>query len=27
VIGLAIILAIYQNLRTIDVSATETLSG
>jgi NADH-quinone oxidoreductase subunit K len=27
VIGLAIILAIYENLRTIDVSATETLSG
>jgi NADH-quinone oxidoreductase subunit K len=27
VIGLAIILAIYQNLRTIDVSATESLSG
>jgi NADH-quinone oxidoreductase subunit K len=27
VIGLAIILAIYQNLRTIDVRATETLSG
>jgi len=27
VIGLAIILAIYQNLRTIDVGATETLSG
>src|SRR5579862_7346633 len=27
VIGLAIILAIYQNLRTIDVDATETLSG
>jgi NADH-quinone oxidoreductase subunit K len=27
VIGLAIILAIYQNLRTIDVSATKTLSG
>jgi NADH-quinone oxidoreductase subunit K len=27
VIGLAIILAIYQNLRTIDVSAAETLSG
>lgn len=27
VIGLAIVLAIYQNLRTIDVSATETLSG
>jgi NADH:ubiquinone oxidoreductase subunit K len=27
VIGLAIILAIYQNMRTIDVSATETLSG
>jgi len=27
VIGLAIILAIYQNLRTIDVSVTETLSG
>jgi len=27
VIGLAIILAIYQNLRTIDVSATQTLSG
>jgi NADH:ubiquinone oxidoreductase subunit K len=27
VIGLAIILAIYQNLRTIDVSANETLSG
>jgi len=27
VIGLAIILAIYQNPRTIDVSAAETLSG
>jgi NADH:ubiquinone oxidoreductase subunit K len=27
VIGLAIVLAIYQNLHTIDVSATETLSG
>jgi NADH:ubiquinone oxidoreductase subunit K len=27
VIGLAIILAIYQNLRTIDVGAIETLSG
>jgi len=27
VIGLAIILAIYQNLRTIDVDAAETLSG
>ena len=27
VIGLAVILAIYQNLRTIDVDATETLSG
>ena len=27
VIGHAIILAIYQNLRTIDVGATETLSG
>jgi NADH:ubiquinone oxidoreductase subunit K len=27
VIGLAIILAIYQNLRTIDVSAAETMSG
>jgi len=27
VIGLAIVLAIYQNLRTIDVGATETLSG
>src|SRR5437763_1388000 len=27
VIGLAIVLAIYQNLRTIDVSATETMSG
>jgi NADH-quinone oxidoreductase subunit K len=27
VIGLAVILAIYQNLRTIDVDAAETLSG
>jgi NADH-quinone oxidoreductase subunit K len=27
VIGLAIILAIYQNLRTIDVGATESLRG
>ena len=27
VIGLAIILAIYQNLRTIDVEAAETLRG
>ena len=27
VIGLAVVLAIYQNLRTIDVDATETLSG
>ena len=27
VVGLAIVLAIYQNLRTIDVDATETLSG
>jgi NADH:ubiquinone oxidoreductase subunit K len=27
VIGLAVILAIYQNLRTIDVDASETLSG
>jgi NAD(P)H-quinone oxidoreductase subunit 4L len=27
VIGLAIILAIYSNLRTIDVGATESLSG
>jgi NADH-quinone oxidoreductase subunit K len=27
VIGLAIVLAIYQNLRTIDVGATETMSG
>jgi NADH-quinone oxidoreductase subunit K len=27
VIGLAIILAIYQNLRTIDVDAAETLHG
>ena len=27
VIGLAVVLAIYQNFRTIDVSATETLSG
>ncbi len=27
VIGLAIVLAIYQNFRTIDVSATDTLSG
>jgi NADH-quinone oxidoreductase subunit K len=27
VIGLAIVLAIYQNFRTIDVEATETLSG
>jgi NADH-quinone oxidoreductase subunit K len=27
VIGLAIVLAIYQNLRTIDVGVTETLSG
>jgi NADH:ubiquinone oxidoreductase subunit K len=27
VVGLAIILAIYQNLRTIDVDAAETLSG
>ena len=27
VIGLAIVLAIYQNLKTIDVDATETLNG
>ena len=27
VVGLAIVLAIYQNLRTIDVDAAETLSG
>lgn len=27
VIGLAIVLAIYQNLKTIDVGATETLHG
>jgi NADH-quinone oxidoreductase subunit K len=27
VVGLAIVLAIYQDLRTIDVDATETLSG
>ena len=27
VIGLAVVLAIYQNFRTIDVDATETLSG
>ena len=27
VIGLAIVLAIYQNLRTIDVGAAETLRG
>ena len=27
VIGLAVMLAIYQNLRTIDVDATETLRG
>ena len=27
VIGLAVVLAIYQNFRTIDVSATETMSG
>jgi NADH-quinone oxidoreductase subunit K len=27
VIGLAIVLAIYQNFKTIDVEATETLSG
>jgi NADH:ubiquinone oxidoreductase subunit K len=27
VIGLAIVLAIYSNLRTIDVGATETLEG
>jgi NADH-quinone oxidoreductase subunit K len=27
VIGLAIVLAIYHNLKTIDVGATETLSG
>ncbi len=27
VIGLAVVLAIYQSLRTIDVSATETLRG
>ncbi|MGO9263398.1 MAG: NADH-quinone oxidoreductase subunit NuoK [Candidatus Binataceae bacterium] len=27
VIGLAIVLAIYQDLRTIDVGATETLAG
>jgi NADH-quinone oxidoreductase subunit K len=27
VIGLAVVLAIYQNFKTIDVSATETLSG
>lgn len=27
VVGLAIVLAVYQSLRTIDVAATETLSG
>jgi len=27
VIGLAVVLAIYQNFKTIDVAATETLSG
>jgi NADH-quinone oxidoreductase subunit K len=27
VIGLAVVLAIYQNFRTIDVDATETMSG
>ena len=27
VIGLAVVLAIYQNFKTIDVGATETLSG
>jgi NADH-quinone oxidoreductase subunit K len=27
VIGLAVVLGIYQNFKTIDVSATETLSG
>ncbi len=27
VIGLAVVLAIYQNFKTIDVDATETLSG
>ena len=27
VIGLAVVLAIYQNFKTIDVEATETLSG
>jgi NADH:ubiquinone oxidoreductase subunit K len=27
VVGLAIVLAIYQDFRTIDVDATETLSG
>ncbi len=27
VVGLAIVLAIYQNFKTIDVEATETLSG
>lgn len=27
VVGLAVVLAIYQNFRTIDVSATETMSG
>ncbi len=27
VVGLAIVLAIYQDLRTIDVDATETLNG
>src|SRR5437763_15349569 len=27
VIGLAVVLAIYQNFKTIDVSATETLRG
>jgi NADH-quinone oxidoreductase subunit K len=27
VIGLAVVLAIYQNFKTIDVSATETMSG
>src|SRR5215469_3009693 len=27
VVGLAVVLAIYQNFKTIDVDATETLSG
>jgi NADH:ubiquinone oxidoreductase subunit K len=27
VIGLAVVLAIYQNFKTIDVDATETLRG